>query len=118
MRGMESIDDAAEERHIDLSGGRRHAHFHRLSGVTHIGFAGEPNARTRDAIFFQCCRRLRFEIGIERGDCGKIGCVFMRNFGHDLIGAPIDREQSKRGKIAGIGRYDAGLHADQVHHRR
>ncbi len=60
----------------------------------------------------------RFELGIERRDRREIDRVLVHDLGDDVIGAPVDREQAEGGEIAGIGRHDAGLHAEQVHHRR
>ena len=100
------------------AGRRTDADLHRLSGVTNIGFASETNARAFDAILFKRRDRVALETLVNRGDRSRIDGVLMADLGHDLIGAPIDGEETERRKISGIGRHDAGFHADEIHHRR
>ena len=66
------------------------------------------------------CQRLDglvLQLGVDVGNRGEIDAVLVHHLGDDLVGAPIDGEQAERREIAGIGRHDAGLHVEQVHHR-
>ena len=57
------------------------------------------------------------QLGVDAGDGAEIDAVLVHHLGDDLIGAPVDRQQAEGREIAGIGRHDAGLHVEQVHHR-
>ncbi len=117
MRRLEGIVDTGDEFRIDRARWGRHADFHRLAGVAHVGLAREADARALDAVFFQRGDRVTLEACINLSDHFQIDSVLMRDLGHDVIGAPIDGQETEGRKVAGIGRHDASLHADQLHHR-
>ena len=50
MRGVEGVDQAGNELRVDRARRRRYAHFHRLPGVAHVGFAHQRDLRWRDAV--------------------------------------------------------------------
>ena len=118
MGGVERSDETLDERTADRARGRGDAYLHGLAGIAHVGFAHEPDARTLDAVAFQGGGGVGFQTGIDVRDSHNVDGVLVHDLGHDVVGAPVDGQQSEGGKIAGIGWHDAGLHPDQLHHRR
>jgi hypothetical protein len=115
---VKGVDEALQKRRIDRACWRRHSHFHGLSGVAQVRLAHHPHARRRDAVGEKGLGRRPFHLRIGRGDGVKIGGILVHDLGADVIGAPIHREQAEGAEVSRIERHDAGLHAEQLHHRR
>jgi len=90
MRDMERIDQRGDERCVDLSGRRRHAHFHGLPGVAHVGFADEGDPRRRDAVPLQRRGGILFQRSVMGGNHRQLDRFLVHHLGDDVVGAPVD----------------------------
>ncbi len=117
MRGVEGRDQSLEERRVDWTGRHFDPHLHRLAGIAHVGLSHEPDMVARNAVTLQGLGSVVFQIAIEFGNDRQIDRILMHDAGDDVVGAPINRQQSEGGEIARIWRHDAGRHAEEMHHR-
>src|SRR5205085_12221005 len=102
MRGMEGVDQAAEKARVDLAGGCRDAYLHGLAGVTNVGLARDADAGRRNAVALERHQRIALEPGTDRRNRRDLDRVLMHDFGDDVVGAPVHRQEAEGGEIAGI----------------